>query len=386
MRAGRWLIVVESIALKFVFGMLPLAFDRTSKRFKKRLKKLIICIVLLLLFAILGPIVCVVLYILNFNENNDITNVLSAFQFAFIYLFILVVQIMFVAKKETLYRLLNEMFDLRCVLENVLSRTMAEFSMYSAIFVKIIVFDISISLLSLYTFEANTFERSNSALTVTSLLFYGMMYFITVIENLILLGLLICGVMQVMINIIAKQLSRNQTWSKQQEPTIVQMYMLHCRNVEIVKTFMDTFNFPTLMLTGWYFFMIVYSVYYMYVFVFEAAARGMTFEEAKGCLNPVIFLMYQCIQLYLLVLVPSVYTDQAKKMMRLLNVISTSQHHHRPGQDRLIELLMVDCLQRNYSISNYGMYAMNRALLFGMIATMTSYLIILIQFHIQEDK
>uniref|UniRef100_A0A182WQQ1 Gustatory receptor n=1 Tax=Anopheles minimus TaxID=112268 RepID=A0A182WQQ1_9DIPT len=390
MQAPRWLIVVESIALKFVFAFLPLTFDRNTKRFQKRTKDLIISVVFLLLFAVLGPIVCVVLFTMNFNADNQITNVLSAFQFAFIYLFILIVQIMFLWKKETLYKLLNEMFDLGHVLETVLSRSMTEFSVYRWIFFKILILDIVTQLFSLYTFEGDTFARGNDMLTVSSLFLYGLMYYITIVENFILLGLVICGVMQVMINAVVKQLARCQIRSKQQSMVVtpsqglVQMYMLHCRNVDIVQKFMDTLNFPTLMLTGWYFFMIIYSVYYMYVVAFMACQRGIKLDEIKAYMNPLVFFLYQCIQLYLIVLVPSVYTDQAKKMMRLLNLVGANQDQHRLDQERLIELLMVDCMQRNYSISNYGMYAMNRALLFGMIATMTSYLIILIQFHIQE--
>ncbi|XP_050072072.1 putative gustatory receptor 28b [Anopheles maculipalpis] len=390
MQAHRWLVVVEGFALKFVFGILPLNFDRHSRRLKIRMMDQIICTVCLVMFAVLAPIVCTILYTMNFEVDNQITNVLSAFQFAFIYLFILVVQLMFVTKKETLYKMLNEMFDLKHTLELVLSRPMLEYRLYSVIFVKIIFLDIIMQLLSLYTFEENTFERASVVLTVSSMVFYGMMYYITIIENFILLGLLICGVMQVMVNMIVKQMARRPVLPKQRDSTIVtppdlvQMYMLHCRNVEIANKFINTLNFPTLMLTGWYFFMIVYSVYYMYVFVFEASQRGMRMDEVKACTNSTIFFLYQCIQLYLIVLVPSVYTDQAEKMMRILNVVSANQHQHRLAQDRLFEVLMVDCMQRNYSISNYGMYAMNRALLFGMIATMTSYLIILIQFHIQK--
>ncbi|XP_053661073.1 uncharacterized protein LOC128710059 [Anopheles marshallii] len=382
MQPRRWLIVVESIALKLVFGILPLNFDCRSKRFRKRLANVMFCVVFLVLFAVLGPFVCVALYTNNLSAENSITKLLGAVQFTFIYLVILVVQVMFIVKKETLYGLLNEMFELKHDLETAQSRTLSGFSMYSLMFLKILLLDFTVSLSSLVSFEEDI-----PKLALSSVLFYAMMHFVSIIENLILLGLAICGTMQVMINTIVKQLARRPIWSKQASaPSLVQMYMAHCRNEEIVKKFMDTLNFPTLMLTGWYFFMIIFAVYYMYVYAFEASERGMKWDEVKACMVPFIYLLYQCVQLYLLMLVPSVYTDRAKKMMRLLNLVCANQPHHHARQDRLIELLMVDCLQRNYSISNYGMYAINRALLFGMIATITSYLIILIQFHIQEYK
>uniref|UniRef100_A0A182MVW3 Gustatory receptor n=1 Tax=Anopheles culicifacies TaxID=139723 RepID=A0A182MVW3_9DIPT len=362
MQSPRWLIVAESITLKFVFGILPLTFDRNSKRFQKRPKDVIVCVVWLVLFAVIGPIVCVVLFTMNFSVNDHITNVLSAFQFAFMYLFILIVQIMFLTKKETLHNLLNEMFELGRVLEKVLNRSITEFGVYRLIYFKIVIVDILTHLLSLYTFEGGTLGRANYVLTVSSLLFYGMMYYVTIVENFILIGLLICGVMQVMINMIVKQLphryqarSNHETTNVTVAPGLVQMYMLHCRNVDIVKKLMDTLNFPTLMITGWYFFMIIYSMYYMYVGAFVASQQGIKLDEVKAYMNPLIFFLYQCVQLYLIVLVPSVYTDQAKKMMRILNLIGAHQdQHHRLDQDRLIELLMVDCMQRNYSISNYG--------------------------------
>uniref|UniRef100_A0A182PZ14 Gustatory receptor n=1 Tax=Anopheles epiroticus TaxID=199890 RepID=A0A182PZ14_9DIPT len=390
MQVRRWLIVMETIALKFVFGILPLSFDRRYERFYNRTKDLILSIVCMVLHLICGPIVCVVLYAMNVSQDNQITNVLSAFQFAFVFFFILLVQIIFVKRKESLHALLNEAFHLKHVLERVTNRSIVEFRSYTLFLFKIIIVDIFIQLLTLYTFEENTLERAGGVLFVCSLLFYLMMYIITIIENCILLGVLICGVMQEMINIIMKQLARSRLDFPREgsspirgRPSVLQMYMLHCKNEEIVTKFVETLNCPTLMLTAWYFFMIVYSVYYMYVYAFEVSQRGVRLE-LNSYFNPLIFFLYQCAQLYLLVLIPSVYTDHAKKMLRLLNYVTANQHPYRPAQERLIEVLMIDCMQRNYSISNYGMYALNRALLFGMIATMTSYLIILIQFHIQS--
>uniref|UniRef100_A0A9I3MH95 Gustatory receptor n=1 Tax=Anopheles merus TaxID=30066 RepID=A0A9I3MH95_ANOME len=386
MQVPRWLIVLQSVVLKFLFAILPLSFDRHRERFRNRTKDVILSIVLLVLYAIVGPIVCAELYVMNFSVENQITNALSAFQFAFVYFFILIVQIIFIRKKACLHVLLNEMFQVKHVLERMVARSMLEFRLYTLFLVKITAVDILMQLVALYTFEDSTYKGwENSVWFASWLTFYAMMYFIVVIENFILAGVLIGAVMQAMVNIGMKRLARSRQGSTaDRRPSVLQLYMLHCKNEDLVKQFMETLNFPTLMLTGWYFFMIVYSVYYMYVYAFEASLRGVRADEFKAYINPLVFFLYQCLQLYLLVLIPSVYTDHAKKMMRLLNYVSVNQHHHRPGQERLIEVLMVDCMQRNNAISNYGMYAMNRALLFGMIATMTSYLIILIQFHIQE--
>ncbi|XP_061503608.1 gustatory and pheromone receptor 32a [Anopheles gambiae] len=385
MQVPRWLIVLQSVVLKFLFAILPLSFDRHRERFRNRTKDVILSTVLLVLYAIVGPIVCVELYVMNISGENQITNALSAFQFAFVYFFILIVQIIFIRKKACLRVLLNEMFQLKHVLERMVARSMLEFRLYRLFLVKVTAVDILMQLLALYTFEDSTYTGQVDSVGLASwLTFYAMMYFIAVIENFILAGVLIGAVMQAMVNIGLKRLARSRQGSAAgRQPSVLQLYMLHCKNEDMVKQFMETLNFPTLMLTGWYFFMIVYSVYYMYVYALESSFRGVRADDFKAYINPLIFFLYQCVQLYLLVLIPSVYTDHAKKMMRLLNYVSVNQYHHRPGQERLIEVLMVDCMQRNNAINNYGMYAMNRALLFGMIATMTSYLIILIQFHIQ---
>uniref|UniRef100_A0A6E8VEH0 Gustatory receptor n=1 Tax=Anopheles coluzzii TaxID=1518534 RepID=A0A6E8VEH0_ANOCL len=387
MQVPRWLIVLQSVVLKFLFAILPLSFDRHRERFRNRTKDVILSTVLLVLYAIVGPIVCVELYVMNISGENQITNALSAFQFAFVYFFILIVQIIFIRKKACLHVLLNEMFQLKHVLERMVARSMLEFRLYRLFLVKVTAVDILMQLLALYTFEDSTYTgRVDSVGLASWLTFYAMMYFIAVIENFILVGVLIGAVMQAMVNIGLKRLARSRQGSATgRQPSVLQLYMLHCKNEDMVKQFMETLNFPTLMLTGWYFFMIVYSVRPPASPVGNGVA-----DEFKAYINPLVFFLYQCVQLYLLVLIPSVYTDHAKKMMRLLNYVSVNQHHHRPGQERLvgreggvIEVLMVDCMQRNNAINNYGMYAMNRALLFGMIATMTSYLIILIQFHIQ---
>uniref|UniRef100_A0A8W7Q521 Gustatory receptor n=1 Tax=Anopheles coluzzii TaxID=1518534 RepID=A0A8W7Q521_ANOCL len=368
MQVPRWLIVLQSVVLKFLFAILPLSFDRHRERFRNRTKDVILSTVLLVLYAIVGPIVCVELYVMNISGENQITNALSAFQFAFVYFFILIVQIIFIRKKACLHVLLNEMFQLKHVLERMVARSMLEFRLYRLFLVKVTAVDILMQLLALYTFEDSTYTgRVDSVGLASWLTFYAMMYFIAVIENFILVGVLIGAVMQAMVNIGLKRLARSRQGSATgRQPSVLQLYMLHCKNEDMVKQFMETLNFPTLMLTGWYFFMIVYSVYYMYVYALEASFRGVRADEFKAYINPLVFFLYQCVQLYLLVLIPSVYTDHAKKMMRLLNYVSVNQYHHRPGQERLIEVLMVDCMQRNNAINNYGMYAMNRALLFGV--------------------
>ncbi|XP_058117717.1 gustatory and pheromone receptor 39a-like [Anopheles ziemanni] len=141
-------------------------------------------------------------------------------------------------------------------------------------------------------------------------------------------------------------------------------------------------NLPVLMLNSWYFFMIIYSVFYMYVSVLTGIKQGIGIEDIRAYTNPIIFLLYQCAQLYSMVLIPSIVTGRGKKMLRILNSIKRQRFQRHV--DCLLEVCMIDSLGRNYDITNYGMYAINRSLLFGMIATMTSYVIILVQFHMQD--
>uniref|UniRef100_A0A182NZ28 Gustatory receptor n=1 Tax=Anopheles dirus TaxID=7168 RepID=A0A182NZ28_9DIPT len=387
MHTRGWLLVVESIALKFFFGILPLHYNRNSARFSKGVKDLAIVVVFVILFAVVAPIICALVFCTN-TDYNQINSFLMTIQLIFVYMFIILVQCLFIMKKETLHELLNDMFALKDLLEDTLDCSMTEFKLYWLFYLKIVVVDFIVQLFALLTFEDIMDYETTSIEFVTSLLFYAMMYFVTMIENLILVGLLICAVMQKMINRIVKRLAKCQVRndkpvSFKRSPTVLQTYMIHCKNNEIVRKFMDAMNFPVLLLSGWYFFMIIYSVYFMYVSALRTFQGGLVGEEYKEFLNPCIFFTYQCLQLYLLVLIPSLYTEHAIKMMSLLNYVCVNQRHG-PAQDRLLEVLMLECMQRNYSISNYGMYAMNRALLFGMIATMTSYLIILIQFHMQE--
>uniref|UniRef100_A0A182JXJ1 Gustatory receptor n=1 Tax=Anopheles christyi TaxID=43041 RepID=A0A182JXJ1_9DIPT len=218
------------------------------------------------------------------------------------------------------------------------------FSVSTSRYLDAMLVDIMMQVLSLYTFEEHGYVRTDSVHFVSSLMFYAMMYFVAVIENFILFGVLVCGVMQEMINIIMKRLARSWQGRPKQGssiggPSVLNMYLLHCQNEDMVKKLMETLNFPTLMLTGWYFFMIVYSVYYMYVFAFEASQRGIKLDQFKTYFNPLIFFLYQCLQLYLLVLIPSTYTDHAKKMMRLLNYVTANQYQYRPAEERLHERL-----------------------------------------------
>ncbi|XP_052868254.1 uncharacterized protein LOC128274186 [Anopheles cruzii] len=142
-------------------------------------------------------------------------------------------------------------------------------------------------------------------------------------------------------------------------------------------------DFIVLLLNGWYFFMIVYSVYYIYVFSLNRLREGLDAEDIKAFVNPFTFLFYQCTQLYFMVLIPTMCTEQARKVVPLLNSVSVQYAEHQT--DSLIEILTIDCLERDVDITNYGLYSINRGLLFGMIATMSSYMIILVQFHIERQ-
>uniref|UniRef100_A0A182Q6H0 Gustatory receptor n=1 Tax=Anopheles farauti TaxID=69004 RepID=A0A182Q6H0_9DIPT len=78
----------------------------------------------------------------------------------------------------------------------------------------------------------------------------------------------------------------------------------------------------------------LFSVYYIYVAALHAFEDGLTGKDYKQLLNPFIFFVYQCLQLYLLVLIPSLYTEQAIKMISLLNCVS-GDTMNRPALDRL---------------------------------------------------
>ncbi|XP_049280807.1 uncharacterized protein LOC125762581 [Anopheles funestus] len=385
MNASKWSARLERFLWSFLLacGSFALQFDPAfPERFLKSRKHVLYCIAMTLAFAVGTPSVMVWIYLYGYIGFFPTETIMVAVQLCCIYLFMIVVNVKLLLNVDSLRSSLNELFALRNTIRRKWVCNSGPAREYTQLLIfKIVVVDVVLLVFSLVTFYMTLDHRPSKAHVVVGACFSVFRYIITAFSNLYLVGLMIAILIQELIN--TKLTSFTKQCDEQFDSTLYDLYMMHCKTAEVEKQFMSIMNLPVLLLNCWYFLMIVTSVYYMYTStMLEIKVQDLGVEDIVKYLNALTFFLYLCLQLYCIVAIPAQYTERSKKMCSILNTINRQCQSQR--MERLLELIMLDCMRRNYSVTNYGLYEMDRTLLFGIIATMTSYVIILVQFHIQE--
>ncbi|XP_035890623.1 gustatory receptor 68a-like [Anopheles stephensi] len=368
-------------------GILPLHFEPGFPgQFSKSRKHLVFCIVMTFVLALGTPGMMVAMYVYGYIANFFLESILIATQLCFIYVFMIVVNVVMLINADRLCSTLNVLFELRHTAHQRWNCSRLQKEYARLLFVKIAIIDVALLVFSWMMYYVSQDNGPTAAQIAVGVCFLLLRYIFTALVNLYLVGLMIGILIQGSIN--AKLASFAEQHQLQLDEAIASaflhhLYMLHCKIVGLEKQFMRTMNLPILMLNCWYFFAIVYSVYYMYTAtMLEIRHQRFGIEDITKYFNSVTFFLYLCVQLYCIISIPAMYTERSKKMCSLLNQIN--QQYQRPRMEQLLELVTLDCMHREYGIRNYEMYELDRALLFGIIATVTSYVIILVQFHMQE--
>uniref|UniRef100_A0A182WR05 Gustatory receptor n=1 Tax=Anopheles minimus TaxID=112268 RepID=A0A182WR05_9DIPT len=99
-------------------------------------------------------------------------------------------------------------------------------------------------------------------------------------------------------------------------------------------------------------------------------------------MSSILFAAFEAIQFYYIISASSEITEQAEKTGILLNEFIPTAPNMRVEQ--CIESFTIELLHQDFKINNCGMYDVDYTLMFSMIATITSYLIMLVQFQLAE--
>uniref|UniRef100_A0A182NQX0 Gustatory receptor n=1 Tax=Anopheles dirus TaxID=7168 RepID=A0A182NQX0_9DIPT len=362
-------------------GSFSLKFDPSRQQFSCSRKHALYCVAVTVVFAIGTPAAMVTIYHHVDGTYVPIASFLIAVQLCFMYLFMIIVNVTMLVNARKLCYTLNALFALRSTVlrEWNYSRPQRQYAKF--LFFKVIFVDMALLTFSMLTFYTLQERGPTGGDLAVGLAFFSFRYLMTALVNVYLVGLKVGILIQGSINRKLASFARAAEATKGIESMWRQVYLLHCKNTALEKQFMSIINLPVLLLNCWYFFMIVVSAYYMYTATIEELKLGLGVEDIVKYVNPVTFFLYLIIQLYYMVSIPALLTERSKQMLPILG--STGQRHGG-RMERLGELITLDYIQTDYSVNNYGMYELNRALLFGIIATVTSYVIILVQFHIQE--
>ncbi|XP_050072073.1 gustatory and pheromone receptor 32a-like [Anopheles maculipalpis] len=371
-------------SLLLACGILPLQFNPgLPGQFSQSRKHVVVCIVKTFLFAFGTPGLMVAMYIYGYIRNFRLESILIVIQLCFIYLFMIMLNVVMLINADSLCGTLNALFELRNKAHQKWNCSDAQNVYGRLLSVKVVIIDAA-----LLTFSWIMYYVSQNASPTTTQIAIGgcfilIRYIFTVLVNLYLIGMMIGSLVQGSINSELIRFGEQQAEEEMASVFLYHVYMLHCKIVDLEKQFMTVMNLPILLLNCWYFFTIVSSIYYMYTStMIEIKNQSLGMEDIVKYLNSVTFFLFLCVQLYCTIIVPASYTERSKKMCSLLNTIN--QQYQSPRMERLLNLMTLDCMHREYGVRNYEMYEMDRALLFGIIATVTSYVIILVQFHMQE--
>nr|XP_049461634.1 putative gustatory receptor 28b [Anopheles coluzzii] len=99
-------------------------------------------------------------------------------------------------------------------------------------------------------------------------------------------------------------------------------------------------------------------------------------------MSSILFAVFEAVQFYYIVSASSEITEEAEKTGVLLNEFLPTDPN--PRVERCIESFAIELLHEDFKINNCGMYDVDYTLMFSMIATITSYLIMLVQFQLAE--
>ncbi|XP_050086773.1 putative gustatory receptor 28b [Anopheles aquasalis] len=131
-----------------------------------------------------------------------------------------------------------------------------------------------------------------------------------------------------------------------------------------------------------HFTIIISEVFYTYTSFVQDLRNGEEIILSKyfSCL---LFALFEAIQFYYIVAACADVTEQAEKTGTLLNEFL--QTDIGSSVERSIELFSIELLHQDFKINNLGLYNIDFTLMFAMIATNTSYLIMLVQFQLAEN-
>ncbi|XP_055605857.1 putative gustatory receptor 28b [Uranotaenia lowii] len=131
----------------------------------------------------------------------------------------------------------------------------------------------------------------------------------------------------------------------------------------------------------WYFLIIIFGIFYAYTTLVTDLRNNISPTVTKygstiGCS------VFEAFQFYYLVSGASLLTKRAEKTGLVLNKFFKTDVEERV--ERTINMFSMELLHDTYSVENFGMYKVDFTLIYSMVATITNYLIMMVQFQLAE--
>uniref|UniRef100_A0A6E8V9K1 Gustatory receptor n=1 Tax=Anopheles coluzzii TaxID=1518534 RepID=A0A6E8V9K1_ANOCL len=389
------------IRLLMVGGVLPFQYVVSTNRFVQSTFHYRGCIVGTVLYAMLGPWLYWISVTRILHPDSQLNQYMIVVQFVCMYVVILTSRLKTLANRERLCQLLNALLVLReQVLQGSTKATTFQQGLARSLLTKLIVFDLGMMVLSAAFFR--TFIELKQSLIYSIL---GVCNLLQVSSMNVAVNLLMF-VLYSGINIYARINAHcnDLVYGSKAPNEIVRLYLMHTEASLVVQSIVELISIPILLLSAWYFFIIVFSVsrcrrvcalygilttvlycsvqiFYTYTSLVQDLEAGST-DALRNIINPLAFFISEVGQVYFMVSSSATFSRHARQIIPCLSMY-TGRITDVPG-DRAIELLTIEYLNRDYAIRIKGLFTIDNTMLFGIVASTTSYMIILVQYYLQE--
>uniref|UniRef100_A0A182PZ28 Gustatory receptor n=1 Tax=Anopheles epiroticus TaxID=199890 RepID=A0A182PZ28_9DIPT len=165
--------------------------------------------------------------------------------------------------------------------------------------------------------------------------------------------------------------------------TIDRLGTLHQELTEIVQAVLSILQLPILLINLNQFIVIVSRIYFVFIIRAQLAHRS-DYISYHRFSNSILYIGFEVVQCFLLTLGSSVITREARRPGTTLNVFVNAQLDTRTV--RSIELFGLAVLTTDARINVGGLYTLDLAFMFSLATTVNMYLIVLVQFQLNNHS
>uniref|UniRef100_A0A182PZ15 Gustatory receptor n=1 Tax=Anopheles epiroticus TaxID=199890 RepID=A0A182PZ15_9DIPT len=358
-------------------GVLSFRYNASTNRFEKSALHYMGCVVGTVFYIVFGPWIYWGSVNTVLHPSTMLNYYMIVLQFIFMYNIILISRIKSLSNGERLRQLLNGLLAIREQVLQGLPIVSCDQDLPQKLLLKLIVFDFGMMVLCAFFFR--TFVEHSESFLYSLLGFCNLMQVSSMNVAINLLLFVLYNGINIYLQINAR--CNDLVYGSKAPMEIVQLYLMHTDTSLVVQGIVEVVSIPILLLCIWYFFIIVFSVFYTYTSLVQDVRAG-SGDALLNVINPIAFFISEAGQVYFMVSGAAMFTNRARQIMPCLNLY-TGRITDVPG-DQAIELLTIEYLSRDYAIRIKGLFTIDNTILFAIVASTTSYMIILVQYYLQE--
>ncbi|XP_055605854.1 putative gustatory receptor 28b [Uranotaenia lowii] len=396
MNQRKWMLNlfrVTDVMVK-LYGMFPLQFNPRVNRFQNSPIAVCWSITLLVVYGTGMLYIYIDLSFTITHTGSSLNNVFMRLQFMLNYIFYVVTITMAIWNRNRLKDLLNVLLFLAEVI-NKRNKVQTDSKLLQT-YLKKLIFDSTLKLMICTTFYMNNtvvWGKYMSSLNFTFMWsfalftdeFVGLCLFVAHLYRMI--NLQISSAVQQLCDFDEDQSYWDTHQAKKHRicmkvaSELDRLAHLHRDVTTVSKEIVKLVDSSLLLVIMWYFLIIIFGIFYTYTTLVTDLRSNVsptlsTYTSASGCA------VFEAFQFYCLVSAAGLLTKRAEKTGLVLNKFFKADVEERV--DRTINMFSMELLHDTYSIENFGMFKVDFTLIYSMVATITNYLILMVQFQLTE--